>query len=242
MSRLISPDGEHLFIVSLLLTSLIKFPPPCRVNLHGRIFLKRIKHWLVVLFLPMLIFFENDVFSEWRKRYFRRSKNQTFRCPNFLKLFLWILHFGGGIIVNFFRKGKKRKSYLNFSLYHYHRFSRISERKWEIVKSVVYHKSGVQLGSLFRPIVTNTSNSYQFRRIGSTCVPKVGCHFWTCITFPLNSNIGPANIRNHFCVSILMGLYTGGAHFRSFTAFDCFWRLLPTKLLISLRWHFVHWV
>ena len=161
----------------------------------------------------MLIFFENDVFSEWRKRYFRRSKNQTFLCPNFLKLFLWILHFGGGIIVNFFRKGKKRKSYLNVSLYHYHRFSRISERKWEIVKSVVYHKSSVQLDNLFRPIVTNTSNSYQFRRIRSTCVPKVGCHFWTCITFPLNSNIGPANIRNHFCVSILMGLYTGNLIF-----------------------------
>ena len=81
---------------------------------------------------------------------------------------------------------EKRKSYLNFSFYHYQRFSRIFGRKWESVKSAIYHKRCVQLDNLLRRIVINTLNSHQFWRIRSTCVTKVGCPFWTCLMYPLN--------------------------------------------------------
>ena len=47
--------------------------------------------------------------------------------------------------------GRRKKRDLNFSFYHYQRFSRISERKWEIVKSPIYHKGRAQLDNLFRP-------------------------------------------------------------------------------------------
>ena len=80
---------------------------------------------------------------------------------------------------NFWHK-QKRENYQSFSFYHYQRFSRISKRKSEIVKSVVSHKRFVQQDNLFRPSVSNTLNSPQSWRIRSTCVTKLGCPFWTC--------------------------------------------------------------
>ena len=151
-------------------TRLLKFLPPWKVNLHGPVFLERINHWLLA-FPSYVNFFEHDEFSEWCNRYFWGSRNQNCRWPNtvdsLLKnfFFLWILHFGVGITVIFLRKQKKSKSYLNFSFYHYHRFSRISKRKWEILKSTVYHKRRLELDSLLGAIVINTLNSPQFWKI-----------------------------------------------------------------------------
>ena len=54
------PDGKHLFIASLLFLNylrLLQFPPLCRDNLQGGIFLEGINHWLLVFFLPMFILF-----------------------------------------------------------------------------------------------------------------------------------------------------------------------------------------
>lgn len=54
------PDGKHLIIESrmvLKLQRLLKFSPLCRDNLQGRIFLKGIRHCLLVFFLLMLILF-----------------------------------------------------------------------------------------------------------------------------------------------------------------------------------------
>ena len=103
--------------------------------------MKRINHWLHVLFLLML-FFENDASSAWWNRHFRSSRNQNFHRPtmvgtlsnNFFKILsvdftLWWWH-----LCNFIQKSKKSKSYLNRYLYNYQRFWRISNRKWEIAK------------------------------------------------------------------------------------------------------------
>ena len=141
------------------------------------------------------------MFAEWSNRHFRRTKNQNFCCPTmvgrlsniFLKsdsvdftLWWWYLY-------RFLEKREKSNSYLNFSFHHYQRFSRISKRKWEIVKSAAYHKRFVQLDKLFRPMVTNTLNSHQFWKFKPTCIIKVGCPFWICLMVCLNSKIGSVN-------------------------------------------------
>ena len=114
------------------------------------------------------------------KQALQTFEKSNFCCPTFVgqllnncfKVFLWILHFVGGISVIFLRK-KKSEICLNFSSYHYQRFSRIFGRKWEIVKSAVSHKSCMQLDNLFRPTVIHTLNPHQFWRIRSTCITKL---------------------------------------------------------------------
>ena len=58
-------NAKHLFVVSLLVLILNQdqvnkvyrsFQSLARVNLQGHVFLKRINHWLLVLFFRMLIF------------------------------------------------------------------------------------------------------------------------------------------------------------------------------------------
>ena len=64
-------------------TRLIRFPPSCRVNLLGRIFLKGTKHWFFVLFLSYIYFFGNDIFSKWWNKHFRGARNHFFfHYPN----------------------------------------------------------------------------------------------------------------------------------------------------------------
>ena len=131
------------------------------------------------------------------KRYFKLSRNQNFRCPIkvgsllriFKKSFLWFLHFRDVTVASSV-KIKNNWSH-KFSFYYYQRFSRIFVRKREIVKNAVYHKCGVQLDNLIRPIVINTLNSHQFQRIRSTCVIKDGCPYWTYLTLLLSSETGP---------------------------------------------------
>ena len=62
-------------------TRLIRFPPSCRVNLLGCIFLKRTKDWFFVLFLSYVYFFENDIFSKWWHKHFRGARNHFFSLP-----------------------------------------------------------------------------------------------------------------------------------------------------------------
>ena len=55
-----SPDGKDLFrasLLALIYQRLLQFPHLCRINLLGRIFLRGIKHWLLVLFLAMFILY-----------------------------------------------------------------------------------------------------------------------------------------------------------------------------------------
>ena len=78
---------NKLFIGSLRLmkTKLTRFPPSCRVNLLGHVFLKGINHYcLHFSFLLVFFFFfvENDVFSEWWNWYFRDTRNPNFVCSN----------------------------------------------------------------------------------------------------------------------------------------------------------------
>ena len=167
------------------------FSPPSRVNLQDNIFLKRINHWPFVLFSPMLIFFKNDVFSEWWKRHFRRSRNQNFLCcptmvgrrlKHFLKILFMNFTFWWWYPCKFLERGKK---YLQ----------NVRGNK----KFAVYHKS-VWLDNLFGPIDNNTLNYHQLWRIKSTCGVKVGCPFWTSLVLPLNSKIGP---DHKFCTNSL---------------------------------------
>ena len=130
--------------------------------------MERINHWplALLLLLPMLIFW-----AWWIVRAMKQDGEQPLMLSSFLdgflKFFLWIWHFGGGITL-FFLRTKKNKCYLNFSFYHHQRSSRISERKWEIVKSAVSHKRCMHLW-------------YKLGWIRSTRVTKVGCPFWTCL-------------------------------------------------------------
>ena len=128
----------------------------------------------------MLIFFENDVFSEWSNRHFGRSSNQNVLDFNFLKKILWTLHF---VPLSLSWENKKVKRYLKFSFYYYQSFSRISERKWEIVRSPLYHKWSAQLDNLFRPNINSVKS-------GQLCY-QGKIPFWTYLTLPLNSKIGP---------------------------------------------------
>ena len=123
---------------------------------------------------------------------------------------------------------KKRKSHLDSTFFYYQRFSRISQRKYDIIKSAVYHKWCEQLDNLFRMIVTNTSNSHQFWRIRSACAIKVGCTFWACQMHPFNSEIGPVI----FVSLCLVYQYLPDFH-------SLFWpRFTVVVLVITVKWYF----
>ena len=84
--------------------------------------------------------------------------------------------------------------YLDFSFYYYQSFSRISRRKWEIVKDPIYHKDCNNWITCWDQ-VSILENQVNF-------ATKIGCPFWTYLTLPLNSKIGPEwNSNVLFCVS-----------------------------------------
>ena len=85
----------------------------------------------------------------------------------FLKFFLWIIHFGGDISESLLKKLSKFSFLLLLGIF------KVSERKWEITKSAVYHKRCVQMDHLLRLIITTTINFNQFWRISSTSDTKV---------------------------------------------------------------------
>ena len=127
------------------------------------------------VFLSYNNFFVHDEFSEWWNRHFRQLRNQHFCCPtmmhSLLKIFFKIISVSFTLCwwyqCNFLEKEKK-VSYLNIHFYHYQRFSKISKKKWEILKSAECHKRCVQMYNSFRLIVTNTLNFHLFWRIRST--------------------------------------------------------------------------
>ena len=93
------------------------FPPPCRVNLQDHIFLRKINRLLVLyLCFPMLNFLklmysqnnETGILEVLKIKIFFAAQSWWAEFLRiFLKLFLWILRFGGDISTSFLKTEKK---------------------------------------------------------------------------------------------------------------------------------------
>ena len=135
------------------------FQPFAWVNLQDPVFLKRIDHWLLVIFFPILIFLkmmnsqsdETGISDTLDFFFFFFFFCCSTMLRNFFKNFFKILCVG--IWISWENK-KNKVIYISTST-----TTRDTSEplwKWEILKSTEYHKRCVQLDNLFRLIAINS--------------------------------------------------------------------------------------
>ena len=141
------------------------FPLPYRVNLTDLIFLKRIIHWLPVLFLPMLIFL-NMMNSQSDKTGILDVLEITFLQPKHggQPLTDFLISFSGFyllLVVSLQLSWEKQNlsKLLILPLPEIHKNLLEEMRNF---KKYIIHKSCLQLDNFFILIVTNTLNSHVF--------------------------------------------------------------------------------
>ena len=94
------------------------------------------------------------------------------------------------ITVTILRKEKKSKNYNKFLLLSLPEILKNPKRKCKILKRAEYQKN-VCNWITCSDTLSSTLIFHLLWRIRTDCVSKVGCAFWTCLTLPLNSKIGP---------------------------------------------------